>query len=359
MKKFKGIKVRHRRRRRLAAPKPELLFPDRDIVQQKTKKIEFSLFILGAFVIVIAIGSARSYLIKYTARGAYSNHILGTSSVLSTPTSQPTLTETPTTTPTPTPTVTPIPSPTAMPTSTPEPTSVPQSSILSQVGVPAGNINVLDVSTAYTGLPFAAPTEKKTLLRLDFDTTPCCGWQVDRSEGTEIIEGKIGNALMFKPGLFVLKGGEVFPYAGTLSFWLKLDEMLPDVDSSLLAWNFDGGKRVPSLFEILMFANRLHFITYDESTDQKIIKGVIDPPLDWHFVEVSWDLTKEPYKRNLFIDGRHVASGPFTFAPKENGPSIFQLGGKTEINNVSALFTIDEITLTNWAKSEEEITGAH
>ena len=248
--------------------------------------------------------------------------------------------------PTATPTLAPIPTPTFIPESSP--TAVPQ------VFQPSDSN---DDSTSpqiggYSGPPLEPASEKKDLLVLS-DSLPE-DWQVEESEGVDFVSGKMGQAISLNPGKLVLSGGETFAHAGTLSFWLKLGSETTNGEAPLIDWNFWGEDYTPSLFEISVVSDRLYFSVYDETGNQDDISAQLELPLEWHYVEATWDLTKEPFERILFIDGKKVAFGRFPFAPTTQNPSIFQIGGTLGARNPVS-FTIDEMVLLNWAKSEGEI----
>lgn len=262
---------------------------------------------------------------------------------------QPTLTPSPTPSPIPTVTLTltPIPTPTFIPESTP--TAIPQVSQPSD----SNDDSALPQLGGYSGPALEPASEKKDLLVLS-DSLPE-NWLVEESEGVDFVSGKMGQALFLSPGKLVLSGGETFAHAGTLSFWLKLETETTNGESPLIDWNFEGEDYNPSLFEISVVSDRLYFSVYDEDGNQDDISAQLELPLEWHFVEAAWDLTKEPFKRILFIDGKKAAFGRFPFAPTTQNPSIFQIGGTLGARN-PASFTIDEMVLLNWAKSESEIS---
>lgn len=253
--------------------------------------------------------------------------------------------------PTPTPTGTPAPTPTPTPTSNPT-TSSPSS---------GGSASAPISTPSYSGPPLSPAPSQKTLLALNFepDSGVGGGWTIAENGGVPIPEGKEGQALSFSDGnKLALSGGEIFANAGTLSFWLKVLSSTSNGEAPLLDWNFDGGDYAPSLFEVSIVDTRLLFSIYDETGNQDDISGERGSAFEWRYVVVAWDLTKEPYERVLYIDGKKIASGGFPFAPTTNNSSVFQIGGKLG-GRSPVSFVIDEIVLTNWAKSEEEMAANH
>lgn len=249
------------------------------------------------------------------------------------------------------------PSPILTPTLTPPPTVSPTliPTITSAI-TPTPETN--DVIRQYDGPPLAPSQEKKDLLVLDFDSE-VKGWTEDKTKNVEKKEGKKNQAISIKNNTFMLQNGEVFINAGTLSFWLKFET----VDYSrgevpILNWNFDGSdKYQPWLFEI-SYANahdQLSFSIYDEDNQQYDVSAEFKNPRDWHYITLTWELTKKPYKRVLYIDSKKAAEDIFPFVPSTKASSAFKIGGNLG-NRISGEFLIDELILTNFAKSGEEIS---
>jgi hypothetical protein len=325
--------------------RPKINIKRRITLDSKVAGAFFVSFIITAVGVIFACSSFSS---PHTSAGAPggdmgSSLVLGTQGLLP---SQPVPTPSPTPFQTSTPASTPI--PTSISTPVPDSTNAPQTSQPldsneSSESPPVGN---------YSGPALEPASEKKDLLLLS-DSLPD-GWEVEKSEGVDFIPGKIGKALSLAPGSLVLSGGKTFANAGTLSFWLKLENEPISEESPLMDWNFEGGDYSPSLFEISVVEDRLLFSIYDEEGNQDDINGQLKLPLEWHFVVVTWDLTKEPYERVLYIDGKKIAAAGFPFAPMTHDLSIFQIGGTLGARNPVS-FIIDELVLINWAKSESEV----
>ncbi|MCJ7793218.1 MAG: LamG domain-containing protein [Candidatus Marinimicrobia bacterium] len=246
------------------------------------------------------------------------------------------------------------PTPSPLPTSTPTPTltSTPVVTLSSQTSNPTDNSSVPPTPTpTISGVPLSPPSEKEELLIIS-DSLPE-EWIVEKEEKIAFVSGKIGQALKVeKEGRLVLSGGEVFLNSGTISFWLKV-EAAGGSEAPLLVWNFDGLNQ-PFSFEISFAEPQLLFSIYDETGNQEGVEFDLENPYSWHYAVATWDLTKEPYQRTLFIDGKKVVSGGFSFVPKICSQSLFQIGGIVGGRNPVS-FLIDELVLTNWAKSEEEV----
>lgn len=253
----------------------------------------------------------------------------------------------------------PSPLPSPLPTSTPTP---PPSSSQTQVaqdletqssttGSETPTPTLTPIQTPYSGPSLFPPAERRELLILS-DSLPE-GWEVEQNEGTSFVPGQVGQALKVeKEGSLILSGGEVFLNSGTISFWLQL-ESADYSESPLLVWNFDGTNQ-PWSFEISFAEPQLLFSIYDETGNQEGVEFDLENPYSWHYIVATWDLTKEPYQRTFFIDGKKVVSSGFSFVPKICSPSVFQIGGIVGDRN-PASFLIDEMVLTNWAKGEEEV----
>lgn len=205
----------------------------------------------------------------------------------------------------------------------------------------------------YVGPAFTPATVTKELLFLNFDSPPSGDWRIEEEEGTQEIRWLGGKG--FKLGKLKLAGGEIFTYSGTLSFWLKM-ETIPSTgeEQPLLVWNFNEGGQ--SAFAISFASRQLIFSVTDEEGNQEGIDPELKDPYSWHYVVATWDLTKEPFLMTLNIDGEKQVERGFPFEPKIPEKPLFQIGGK--FGELSpAVFSVDEIILTNWAKSEQEITG--
>jgi len=255
----------------------------------------------------------------------------------------------PTLYPTATPVITPIPtenSPTTNPTNSPQPTQ--PSASADQASPRLGG---------YTGPALAPASDKRELLIIS-DTLPG-NWTIEKNYGTGFVSGRNGQGLKIdEGGSLVLSGGEVFVASGTLSFWLK-----PSWNPSwygempILEWNYEGNGNVSSLFEFSWARNVFLFTLYDEEQNQvgigeaKKFEGLEGK---WYHVDLTWDLTKEPFEMAIYIDGAKIDSGVVPFAPKNKKHSYFIIGG-TLLNRNPASFIIDEMVLINWAKTEEEI----
>lgn len=207
----------------------------------------------------------------------------------------------------------------------------------------------------YTGSPLPAAGERKNLLIASFDSPIVGNWIIKSEEGTSNVPGKIGHGLSFGPGKLVLSDGATFANSGTLSFWLKLESEPSSKEAPIINWNFDGSTQQFSLFELSYVEGILQFNLYEESGNQDDIHAQIDT--SWHLIDVIWDVTKEPFKRVMYIDGKKAAESGLPFAPLTRKPALFQIGG-TPANRGEAKFTIDELVLTNYAKSGEEIVGS-
>lgn len=239
------------------------------------------------------------------------------------------------------------PNPTVSPMITPSPTDtlqIPQTTESEDLTSSQGG--------NYSGPGLEPASEKKDLLILS-DSLPE-DWPIEKNEGANFVSGKVGKALFLNPGELVFSNSETFANAGTLSFWLKLESEATNGESPLIDWNFEGGDYQPSLFEISVVESRLLFSIYNEVGNQDDISGQLETPFEWHYIVVTWDLTKEPYERVLYFDGKKVASGGFPFAMITSKPSLFQIGGTLGSRNPVS-FKIDELVLINWAKSESEI----
>ncbi len=305
--------------------------------------VSFMISVVSVIVILSSFGPPRSFAEAPAGEEEGGGLILGARELSP---SQPTDTFSPTASSAPTPTPASIPTSAFIPT--PSPTAIPQAS---EPPDSEGSAEPPEVGY-YSGPALESASQKKDLLLLS-DSLPD-DWVVEQNEGTDFIPGKIGKALSLAPGNLVLSGGEIFANEGTLSFWLKLESEFVNGESPLLEWNFVGGDCHPSLFEISVVEDRLLFSFYDEEGNQDDVGGRLELPLEWHLVVVTWDLTKEPYERVLYIDGGKIASKGFPLAPTTANPSIFQIGGTLGARSPVA-FTIDELVLTNWAKSESEI----
>jgi len=311
--------------------------------------ISFTVTLISA-VFILSSDLYSSFTSAEKIRGivSSSDRESGLVEVQETALAKPTLTPTPTPSQAPTPTLTPVLTP--MPTLIPElsPTAVP----LAPQSSDSKDDSVLSPLGGYSGPALEPAPERKDFLVLS-DSLPD-NWVVEEDEGVDFVSGKMGQGLYLGPGKLVLSGGETFAHAGTISFWLKLESEAANGEAPLVDWNFWGRNCGPSLFEISFVDGRLYFSIYDEEGNQDDISAQLDSPLEWHFVEATWDLTKEPFERILFIDGKKVASGEFPLAPTTQSPSIFQIGG-TLGDRIPIPFVIDELVLLNWAKSESEI----
>ena len=305
----------------------------------------FASFIIAVVSVIFILSSfnfPRSFA-EAPGGDTESSLVLGLQGLLP---SRPALTFSPTPSQAPTSTSIPILTPTSIPA--PSPTATPQAP---QSPDSDGSSESPQVGN-YSGPALESASEKKDLLLLS-DSLPD-GWEVEQNEGTAFVPGKIGKALSLAPGNLVLSGGETFANAGTLSFWLKLENETTNGEAPLMDWNFKGVDYHPSLFEISVVEARLYFSVYGEDGNQNDISAQLESPFEWHFVVVTWDLTKEPYERILFIDRKKVASGGFPLTPMTHNPSRFQIGGTLGSRNPIS-FAIDELVLINWAKSESEI----
>ncbi len=304
--------------------------------------ISFIITVICTIFIFSSLSFSR-FSTKASESSAESDLILGTQELSS---FQPTPIPSPTPSPTPVPTPTPIPTPSFIPTPSPIATPLVSQSSSSE------DDSILSQGGNYSGPALEPASEKKDLLIIS-DSFPE-DWPIEKNEGANFVQGKVGKALFLNPGELVFSSSEAFANAGTLSFWFKLESETKNGESPLIDWNFEGGDYRPSLFEISVVENRLLFSIYDETGNQDDINGQLENPFEWHYVVVTWDLTKEPYERVLYFDGKKVASGGFPFAVATSEPSLFQIGGTLGSRNPIS-FKIDELVLINWVKSESEI----
>lgn len=239
------------------------------------------------------------------------------------------------------------------PSSSPTPTASPSPVLATEDSLSSTTYGERLPERLYVGPAFAAAKNNKDLLVLNFDSSLAGGWTEELDEGTEEASGVVGKGL--KLGQLKLADGEIFTYAGTLSFWLKM-EAIPKTgeEQPLLIWNFNEEERAG--FSVSFAKPQLIFSITDEEGNQEGVDPELKNPYDWHYVVATWDLTKEPFHMTLYIDGQKLAEGGFPFEPKLVQRPLFQLGGEFE-GLSSATFSIDELVLTNWAKSEQEIVG--
>lgn len=249
-----------------------------------------------------------------------------------------------------------LPSPTPSPTLTLAPTPTPTNSTSTPESANSSPpIDTASSTSTYSGPPLSPPSEKKELLIIS-DSLPE-GWIVEKEEKIAFVSGKVGQALKVEEGgSLVLSGGEIFANSGTLSFWLKIETTSVSDEAPIIDWNFGGEAYVSqSLFEIASAGDWLAFNLYDAMGSQNDIVGDLGAPLEWHYVVVTWDITSTPFRRVLYIDGTKVGETGFLFAPETRHDSVFQIGGMIGTGRSPIPFAIDELVLTNWAKSEEEI----
>lgn len=202
--------------------------------------------------------------------------------------------------------------------------------------------------------PLPPASEKKELLVLNFDSQVLGGWQVIKEENVNKVAGKTGDALFISQGKYLLFGGENFANAGTLSFWIKIKPLTEEgLEYPLIIWNFNGQDKL-SAFEVSYIFPQLLFIIYDNEGEQNSLEVNLANDSLWHKIDIVWDFTKNPLMRQVYIDNQKVIQEPFYFSPLTCPSPYFQIGGGLW-ERQKAEFLIDEIKLTNWAKTEEEL----
>jgi len=156
--------------------------------------------------------------------------------------------------------------------------------------------------------------------------------------------------------LTIPTAGVLNPQEGTVEFWVYVPEFWKQgIPYWRRIWGIGRNARA-GMYVLYYYPNtgKIHFTIYNSSGVAQII-SVDKPTVGWHFFAAKWSASEMA----LFIDGVKVGSIANPSLPSSFADTVISIGCRPDspYDNVNTL--IDDLRISNRARTDEEIAAAY